>query len=66
MTFCKVLKESRGSKYTVTAYEEIEKFETVPHYSVVVSEDCFGFIVCKTAKTTWRKKFKELEREWSR
>lgn len=60
MTFCKVLKSATVGKDTVTAYENTDKYSTVPYYEIVVSRDGIGYHVEKTARTTWRKKFKEM------
>lgn len=60
MTFCKVLKQSTIGPDTVTAYENYDKFCSVPYYEIVVSRDGIGYQVEKTAKTTWRRKFKEM------
>lgn len=60
MTFCKVLKESKVGQDTVTAYENYDKFCPVPRYEIVVSRDGIAYNVERAAKTTWRRKFKEL------
>lgn len=59
MTFCKILSEMQNGKKTVTAIEEYEKFSSVPRYSVVVSVDGIAVDVIRTAKTTWKKRFRE-------
>lgn len=60
MTISKCLATASKGKDDFTVYESYEKFSAVPHYEIVVSRDGIGYQVIKTAKTTWRKKFKEL------
>lgn len=63
MTFCKILKSAQVGKDTVEAYENYDKFGIVPYYEIVVSRDGIGYRVEKTAKTTWRRKFKQVAEE---
>lgn len=63
MTFCKLLAQHQTGRYTVSAYQETDKFCSVPRYSVVVSRDGIGLHLTKAAKTTWRKKFRETVSE---
>lgn len=63
MTFYRTLAETERNGKTVTAYEKTEKFETVPSYEIVVSRDGMGYLTVPTARTTWRKKFRELVNE---
>lgn len=65
MTICKVLKTAEVGDVTITAYENWEKFSAVPHYSISLSKDSIGFTEVKTAKTTWKRKFAELAREYA-
>lgn len=60
MTFCKVLKQATIGGYTVTAYENTEKFCTVPYYEIVTDRDGIAVDVEKTAKSTWRRKFRQI------
>ena len=60
MTFCKILKSAQVGKDTVEAYECYDKFDLAPYYEIVVSRDGIGYQVEKTARTTWRKKFREM------
>lgn len=49
---------------TVTAYESYEKYAAAPHYEVVLSRADSPLVsywdVHKCARTTWRKKFREV------
>lgn len=60
MTFCKVLAEGKRDGDTITAYEKYEKFSAVPTYEIVVSRDGIARLVFKTARTTWKKRFREM------
>ena len=63
MTFCKILAQAQRGPDTVTAYELTEKFERVPHYEIIEARDGIAHTVTKTAKTTWKRKFKEIAGE---
>ena len=65
MTFCKQLKTAKIGNETITAYENYEKFSTVPYYEIIVSREEIALEVIKTAKTTWRKKFNQIMEEKS-
>lgn len=60
MTFCKQLKTAKIGSETITAYENYEKFSAVPYYEIIVSREEIAIDVIRTAKTTWKRKFKEL------
>lgn len=60
MTICKILAEKTVGDKTVTAYENYDKFSNVPYYEIVVSQDSFAVEVIKTAKTTWKKRFRKI------
>lgn len=60
MTFCKQLKTAAVGKDTVTAWELVDKFCAVPRYEITVSRDGIAHTVEKAAKTTWKRKFREL------
>ena len=66
MTFCKKLKSEKIGRLTVSAYENYEKFSAVPDYIITISEDGIGLAEYKTARTTWRKKYKETADEIKR
>lgn len=68
MTYCKTLKRHElPNGDTVTAYECWEKFAAAPCYEVVLSRKGSPLVgygdVYKCAKTTWRKKFREVAGE---
>lgn len=64
MTFCKVLKSSvRDDGVTVTAYEYAEKYSTRKGYEIVESIDSIAVHCTPCARTTWKKKFRELSGE---
>ena len=60
MIFCKVLVTGKRDDDDITAYEKYEKYSAVPQYSIVVSRDGIARLKFKTAKTTWKKRFKEM------
>ena len=60
MTFYKTLKETTINEKTITAYERVEKFSSVPEYEIVISRDGIGYETIPVARTTWRKKFTQL------
>lgn len=60
MTFCKILAEAQRGPDTVTAYEKTEKFSAGRSYEIIESRAGIAYSVTKTAKTTWKKKFKEI------
>ena len=61
MTICKTLATATKNGYTITAYKVYEKFTKVPHYEIITSKDGIGLWVDRTARTTWKKKFKQTE-----
>lgn len=64
MTFCKILKEeTTPSGKTISAYENIEKYETVPSYQIIISVDGIAVDVIPAARTTWARKFKQALNE---
>lgn len=69
MTFCKTLKtEDTNGGYTVTAYESTEKYSNAPRYEIIVSktESHLAFSVIAAGRTTWRKRFADIVKEYSR
>lgn len=58
MTFCRILKEeTTPSGKTISAYENVEKYETVPTYKIIISVDGIAVDVIPAARTTWKKAF---------
>ncbi len=60
MTICKVLATAKRDGDTISAYELWDKFSAVPRYEITVSRDGVARLVQPTAKTTWKKRFKEM------
>ena len=60
MTICKMLATAKRDDDTITAYELCDKFSAVPRYEITVSRDGIARLVQPTAKTTWKKRFKEM------
>ena len=60
MTFCKVLATAQRDDDTITAYECIDKYSSAARYEIAVSKNGIARLVFHTARTTWKKKFKEL------
>ena len=59
MTFCKVLATAKRDDDDITAYEKTT-YEGSVSYEIVISRNSFAYLVEPTAKTTWKKKFKQL------
>ncbi len=61
MTFCKLLAERNlDNGNTVQAYEKTDKYSSVPRYTVTVLRDGIEQYTVKCAKTTWKKRFREI------
>lgn len=60
MTFCKILAETKKGNKAITAYEKTDKYNCLPEYEIVLSKNSIGYLVIKTAKTTWKRKYNEL------
>jgi hypothetical protein len=60
MTVCKLLAEKGKDGKTISAWENLDKYSRVPYYEITVSRDSIAYQVIKTARTTWKKKFKEV------
>ena len=63
MTFCKCLAKAEKDGKIISAWENTEKFSKYPHYEITVSVNGVVVDVTRTAKTTWKKKFKEIAGE---
>ena len=61
MTICKTLATATKNGYTITAYEVYEKFNQTAHYEIITEKDGVALWVDRTARTTWKKKFKKME-----
>jgi len=66
MTIVKQLAHEEKDGRAVTATENWDKFSKVPYYMVTVSKGSMAYIEIKTARTTWRKKFKEVVAQYLR
>lgn len=60
MTFCKCLATAKRDEDTITAYELWDKDASAPRYEITVSRDGIARLIQPTAKTTWKKRFKEM------
>ena len=60
MTICKVLAQGKRDGYDVLVYEKYEKYCGNPYYEIIVAENGIAKLSEKTAKTTWKKRFKEI------
>lgn len=60
MTICKLLATARRDEDTISAYELWDMFSAVPRYEITVSRDGIARLIQPTAKTTWKKRFKEM------
>ena len=64
MTFCKELaRQEMPNGRTVTAWENWDKFAAVPRYEVTVAREGIAEMVIPCARTTWRKKYREIVAE---
>jgi len=64
MTFCKILKEkTTPSGKTISAWENVEKFSSVPYYEIVIAENGIAREVIPAARTTWARKFNQVYNE---
>ena len=66
MTVVKQLAREEKNGVAVTATENWDKFTTVPYYEISVSKGSMAYIVIKTARTTWRRKFREVTAQYLR
>ena len=60
MTFCKMLATAKRDEDTITAYELHDYGSAVPRYEITVSRDGIARLIQPTARTTWKKRFKEM------
>lgn len=60
MTFCKKLAQATKNGYDIEVWENTNKFESMPYYEITIGKNGIAYDVIKTAKTTWKRKFKEL------
>ena len=61
MTFCVKLAEKTQGDYRISAWEETEKFETIPTYSIMIEKNDTVYEVIKCARTTWKRRFNAIE-----
>ena len=63
MTFCKLLaKHEQENGEIVEAWENWDKFAAVPRYEITVARDGIAHTVVPCARTTWKRKFREIAR----
>lgn len=60
MTFCKRIAKAAKNGYEIEAWENVDKYSAIPYYEITIGKDGIAYQVIKTAKTTWKRKFKEL------
>lgn len=63
MTICKILATTKKENYTITVYENYDKFSSIPYYQIVIAKKGIAIEVIKTSKTTWKKRFNKLIKE---
>jgi len=66
MTVVKQLASDERNGIAVTATENWDKFSSVPYYEISVARGSMAFLVIKTARTTWRRKFREVTAQYLR
>lgn len=59
MTFCELLAESGE----VSAWKKTEKFSCSADYEIVIARNGIAFCVIPTARTTWKKAYKNALEE---
>ena len=63
MTICKKLayKEFDNGK-SVSVFEMIDKYSSVPRYELTISKNGFEVETIKVSKTTWKKRFDQIKK----
>lgn len=66
MTFTKTLKETTKNGIQVQATENYDKYSSAPYYKIVIAKegDPCALYVIDTARTTWRRKFRQTVEEF--
>ena len=66
MTICTPIATAAKNGIRVTAWERTEKFAALPDYTITVSpiDDPHPMEEIKTARTTWKKRYKEICRQY--
>lgn len=66
MTLCIPMATAAKNGIRVTAWERTEKCSAVPNYEITVSkiDDPHPMDEIKTARTTWKKRYKEICRQY--
>ena len=66
MTLCTPIATAAQDGIRVTAWERLKKFAALPDYSITVShiDDPHPMEEIKTARTTWKKRYKEICRQY--
>ena len=60
MTICNRLAKYSDGSVTITAVECYDKYSNVPWYEINVSDGMWICDTYKTARTTWKRKFKSV------
>ena len=60
MTTCKVLAQGKNGADDVIVYEKFEKFDSLPYYEIVVARDGLAYLCERTARTTWKRRFRQI------
>lgn len=60
MTFCELLAESGK----VSAWRNQDKYSAYAYYEIVIAENGIALRVIPTARTTWKKAYKEALKEY--
>lgn len=61
MTIYTELATKQSGGKVITARKKQEKFSSVCEYELIISVDGMATEIIPTAKTTWKKKFKETD-----
>lgn len=65
MTICETLAIAENGNRAVVAERRIDKYSNRPIYIVSVCDGRgFEIVSAKAAKTTWKRRFSELKKEW--
>lgn len=60
MTVCKVLAQGKSGADDVIVYQKYEKYDSMPYYEIVIARDGIAHLCERTARTTWKKRFRDI------
>ena len=66
MTLSQTLKQTTANGYDITARIRTDKYSAYAEYSIAISRNDYAVEVIPAARTTWRKKFNQLVKDYGR